>query len=50
MKNIILIGMMGCGKSTIGRMLAERISYQYIDMDTYLENKYHSTIHELFSV
>lgn len=50
MKNIILIGMMGCGKSTIGRMLAERISYQYVDMDTYLENKYHSTIPELFSV
>ena len=33
-KNIILIGMPGCGKTTVGTELSERIGYGYIDSDS----------------
>ena len=39
--DIYLIGMPGCGKSTIGRMLAERIQRDFIDMDTLFRDTYH---------
>lgn len=37
MKNIILIGMPGCGKSTIGKMLAQRLSRTFVDADQEIE-------------
>jgi shikimate kinase len=36
-QNIILIGFMGCGKSTIGRELKRLTGYQFIDMDAEIE-------------
>ena len=50
MKNIILIGMPGCGKSTFGKILAERLHLTFVDADTYLEQKEGKTIPELFAV
>ena len=50
MKNIILIGMPGCGKSTFGKILAERLQLTFVDADTYLEQKEGKTIPELFAV
>ena len=50
MKNIILIGMPGCGKSTLGRRLAEALHRSFVDADTYLEEKEGKSIPELFAV
>ncbi|HEY8499534.1 MAG TPA: shikimate kinase, partial [Clostridia bacterium] len=46
-KNIVLTGIMGCGKTTIGRMLAEKLSIEFIDLDQYIEQKW-GGITELF--
>jgi shikimate kinase len=32
-KNLILIGMMGSGKSTIGRLLAQKLNLKFLDID-----------------
>ena len=36
---IYLIGMPGCGKSTLGKALAKKLDYQFIDMDEYIERQ-----------
>ena len=48
MKNIFLIGMPSSGKSTLGRQLAKRLDYQFIDMDDLIVNQEISTISEIF--
>lgn len=48
-KNIILlIGMPGCGKTTIGKRVANKLGYKFCDMDSYIEDISKSTIKELF--
>ena len=42
MKNIFLIGMPSSGKSTLGRQLAKRLDYQFIDMDDLIINQIES--------
>ncbi len=46
---IYLIGYMGAGKTTVGRLLAERLGFRFIDLDKYIENKYFKTISSLFA-
>ena len=46
--NIILTGFMGTGKTTLGRLLAEKIGYKFIDTDALIEKQISQTIAELF--
>lgn len=49
MKNIVLIGMPGCGKSTIGYRMSQKINYSFFDADKYLEEKENRIISDIFS-
>ena len=49
MKNIVLIGMPACGKSTIGDWLSKKINYPFVDVDRYLEEKENRIISDIFS-
>jgi shikimate kinase len=40
---------MGCGKSTLGRTLAASLNLAFIDLDTFLEEKYFRTIPQIFA-
>lgn len=46
---IYLIGMPGCGKSTLGKALAKKLDYQFIDMDEYIERQACMFIEEIFN-
>ncbi len=39
MENVILIGMPGCGKTTIGQLLSQRLGKKFLDADTVLEER-----------
>ena len=47
-KNIILIGFMGTGKSTLGRYLAKRMRAKFIDMDIAIENDLGMSVADIF--
>jgi shikimate kinase len=46
---IYLVGFMGCGKTTVGRLVAEEIGWRFADLDEDIEHDQHSTIPHLFS-
>ena len=46
--NIVLIGFMGSGKSTLGEALSRSINYPFLDTDTYLENHLNCKIETYF--
>ncbi|CAG9714445.1 Shikimate kinase [Clostridium neonatale] len=48
LKNIVLIGMPGCGKTTLGKILNKELSMEFYDMDNYIERKTDKKISELF--
>ena len=49
MRNVILIGFMGTGKSSTGKMLAQRLGCAFIDMDVKIEEDAGMTIPEIFA-
>jgi shikimate kinase len=46
--NVVLTGFMGTGKSTVGRLLAARLDYDFIDTDEVIEQR-HGPIPEIFA-
>lgn len=46
---IVLLGYMGSGKSTIGRFVSDKMNATFIDLDTYIEEKENMSISQLFS-
>jgi shikimate kinase len=49
-KNIALIGFMGSGKSTIGRILAKELRLKFVDLDQLIEKTTEKPISEIFRV
>ena len=49
-KNLVLTGMMGVGKSTIGKKLAKRLKLQFADIDKIIEDKEKRSIKEIFEL
>lgn len=49
MQPIFLIGYMGCGKSTLGRNLSAATGIRFIDLDHYIETRFHRTVREIFA-
>lgn len=47
-KRIFLVGMPGSGKTTIGRLLAERLQIPFLDLDEIIEQISHRSINEIF--
>jgi shikimate kinase len=48
-KNIILCGFMGTGKSTVGRLVATRIGWRFVDTDRLIERRTGRTIKTIFA-
>lgn len=48
-RNLLLIGLPGCGKSTVGALAAQRLGWAFADMDTVIETMSGRTIAELFA-
>jgi len=49
MSLIFLVGYMGCGKTTVGKLLSERLGLPLVDLDTFIENRFHKSISQLFA-
>ena len=48
MKNIVLIGMMGCGKTTVGKLLSQCLNRPLIDTDALIEERADSPVRDIF--
>ena len=49
MNNIVLIGFMGCGKTTFGKWIANNYNMEFIDTDDYIESKENRKISDIFA-
>lgn len=46
---IYLVGYMGCGKSTIGRKVADLLGISFVDLDKYIEERYFKSVPAIFA-
>ena len=49
MTRIFLIGYMGAGKTTLGKAFSRELGLTFIDLDWYIEERFHKTVQQLFS-
>ena len=49
MKNVVLIGFMGTGKTSAGRILSNRLGYAFVDVDQKIEAEYKMSIKDMFA-
>ena len=49
MTRILLVGFMAAGKTTLGKALARDLGLQFVDLDHYIENRYHRSVSQLFA-
>lgn len=49
MTRIFLIGYMGAGKTTLGKALARELRLSFVDLDWYIEERFHKTVQEIFA-
>lgn len=47
---LFILGYMACGKTTFGRALARATGREFIDLDFYIEQRFHKSIPEIFAV
>ena len=50
MKNLVLTGFMGTGKTTVGKLIAKKLGYRFTDTDVEIEKQEGKTISELFEL
>ena len=48
-ENLVFLGMMGSGKSSIGMLVAKKLKLNFIDIDNEIENKVGTTISKIFA-
>ena len=49
MKNLVLVGFMGSGKTSAGRLVARRLDMKFVDMDDIIEQRHGQTISQIFA-
>ena len=50
LRRIVLMGFMGAGKTTVGRLLAESLGWEFLDLDAHIEQRSRATVSELFAL
>jgi len=48
MQRVFLIGFMGAGKTSIGKALSAKMKCSFVDIDLFIERRYHKTIRQIF--
>jgi shikimate kinase len=48
-KPVFLVGFMAAGKSTVGRTLAQKLNFRFVDLDDRIEERAHKTVREIFA-